>query len=318
MKRIANLFEVAAILSLLSVLAGLLGKYHHLLDLGAHLRLQATVTLLISGLALRWLKRPKCSKAALFFGVAFSLLLGPYFSFSSTTSEQQHRLFLMNVLTSNARKAEVISLIEGTNPDFAILLETDATWIEQLDEALLADWPHHIHIARSDNFGIALYSKLPFSSCDTIDYSTSVPTPSIRASFQTHKGLLRVIATHSLPPMNSVSFTARNELFAELAKDVRQHGADTTIVAGDFNCTPWSPWFKTLCGESTLHNSMRGQGLGISWTPFGFRILGIPIDHVLVGRRINVTRRHVGDVAGSDHRPVTVDFSIVQTPAASF
>ena len=81
-----------------------------------------------------------------------------------------------------------------------------------------------------------------------------------------------------------------------------------TIVAGDLNCTPWSPNFVDLLKSSNLINSGLGHGLAISWTPIPITALGLPIDHVLVGDGIQVADRKVGPHVGSDHRPVIVDF----------
>ena len=97
-------------------------------------------------------------------------------------------------------------------------------------------------------------------------------------------------------------------MFAALAKEIRTGDGPRTILAGDLNCTPWSYWFRRLLRESQLSNSAHGRGLNITWTPLRIAVCGLPIDHVLVGSEIRVSRRFVGPYLGSDHRPVVVDF----------
>ena len=119
---------------------------------------------------------------------------------------------------------------------------------------------------------------------------------------------LRLIVTHPLPPMNHRQWKSRNSHFARLAADVKAAGYERTIVAGDLNCSPWSYWFGRLSKQSGLRNSADGQGLNITWMPIPIPACGLPIDHVLVGPKIQVSQRTVGPYTGSDHRPVIVDF----------
>ena len=142
-----------------------------------------------------------------------------------------------------------------------------------------------------------------------LDAGSPLSTPSISATFELASGQpLRVIATHPLPPMNEAYWRSRNLWFEQVAALVRSSGAERTIIAGDLNCTPWSPWFERLCRQSGLRNSSLGHGLGISWMPIPISVCGLPIDHVLVGESIRVHDRQIGPDVGSDHRPVIVDF----------
>ena len=78
------------------------------------------------------------------------------------------------------------------------------------------------------------------------------------------------------------------------------------MVLGDFNCAPWSPHFRRLCGGAKLRDAARGSGFAPTWYPSRVPI-GIPIDHVLVGPAVAVEEHRVGPALGSDHRPVLVD-----------
>ncbi len=310
MKRVANLVEVVSFLSMAVVFGGFFGKWHYLLDLGSHFRIQAAGALLISGLFLWLLKRQRWAAVSFIIGLGLTASLWPFFRPSPAAAPSNtYRLLSMNVLTSNPRRDLVIDDIIKSDPDFIVLQEINASWIESLDEALGSSWPYHKSVPRSDNFGIAMYSKTPWKSCDVVEYSTMWPLPSLSAWFPLPDGSeLRLITIHPPPPTNRRLWHSRNALFAGLAADVQTAGHERTIIAGDFNCSPWSYWFSRLLKESGLQNSANGQGLNITWMPNPISVCGLPIDHVLVGPEIQVSQRMVGPYVGSDHRPVIVDF----------
>ncbi len=305
----ANLLEVFAFLSMAVVLVGFFGKWHFILDLSCHFRIQAVSSLLTCGLLLYFLKRRRWAIVSLVVGLGLTASLWPFLRPGLATSTNTYRLLSMNVLKNNPRHDRVIDYIVESNPDFIVLQETNAQWINTLDEALSSSWPYSKSIARFDNFGIAMYSKVPWVSCEVVEYSAKLPTPSLSALFHLPNGdKLHLITTHSLPPMNHSLWQVRNTLFKNLAIDVQASGHARTIVAGDLNCSPWSYWFGRLLLESGLRNSADGQGLNITWMPIPIPVFGLPIDHVLVGPKIRISQRTVGSYAGSDHRPVIVDF----------
>jgi len=293
-----------------AMLAGFFGKWHCLPDLCCHFRLQATGTLLISCLLLFRLRRRKWAIASLVVGLGLTATLWPFLRPGPSASAKDYRLLSMNVLTTNPRRDLVIDTIVANDPDFIVLQETNSSWIESLNDTLDA-WPYRKSVPRSDNFGIAMYSKMPWTTCDVLQSSAWFPTPSLDARIPLSDGQeLRLITVHPPPPMNDDLWNSRNTLFKDLAMDIQAAGCERTIVAGDFNCSPWSYWFRRLLKDSGLRNSADRQGLNITWMPFLISACGLPIDHVLVGPNVQVAKRRVGPYAGSDHRPVIVDFAI--------
>ena len=241
--RLANFFEIVSVLAIASVLVGLLGRWQVLCDLASHFRIQATVALFVAFVALACLKR---KRSAIMVGVAAIILaatlwpfLNPARDTGDATTGRSYRLLTLNVLTNNPRRDRVIDFIRQTDPDFIALQETSAAWMESLDAALRDEWPYRKEQPRSDNFGIALFSKIPWSACAVVEYSDRLPTPSIKATFDLEDGAtLNLIVAHPLPPMNYPCWMARNDVFVALANDIRQSHPARTILAGDLNCTP--------------------------------------------------------------------------------
>ncbi|QEG34301.1 endonuclease/exonuclease/phosphatase family protein [Bythopirellula goksoeyrii] len=310
MKRVAIPFQFIASLSLAVVTAGFFGKWNWLLDLCSHLRSQAVFALVVCGVLLLALERRRWGVVCLVVALGLTATLWPfYFPSGSATRTGTYRLLSLNVLAINPAKDKVIDFILETDPDFILLQETRASWIESLDEALGETWPYHKSYARLDYFGISIYSKIPWACCELKPFSKLYSTPSLDALIELPDGKrLRLIAVHPISPMNNDKWKSRNLHFEGIAEAVQTPEHGRTIVAGDFNCTPWSYWFRRLIRESGLRDAMEGQGFHVTWLPIPIGIFGLPIDHVLVGPDIQVTGFAVGPYVGSDHRGLVVEF----------
>ena len=119
--------------------------------------------------------------------------------------------------------------------------------------------------------------------------------------------VLEIVALHPYPPVGGRGSKERNTILKDAA--VYAAGEGSRIAIGDFNCSAWSPYFKSFVKESGLRDSARGRGINSTWFPFPLP-LGIPIDQVLVSPDITVLEREIGEDVGSDHRAVEVTFRI--------
>ena len=61
-----------------------------------------------------------------------------------------------------------------------------------------------------------------------------------------------------------------------------------SLLLGDLNITPWSPYFRDLLKLGNLRNSQDGFGIQPSW--FGL----LPIDHLLHSEEIAILDRRIG------------------------
>ena len=89
----------------------------------------------------------------------------------------------------------------------------------------------------------------------------------------------------------------------------RRRSSEPLVVAGDFNVTPYSPYFRDWLAASGLTDSRRGRTLSVSW-PATLPWFGIPIDHVAVNDGFTiVSHRRLPDF-GSDHYGVVVELAL--------
>ena len=81
------------------------------------------------------------------------------------------------------------------------------------------------------------------------------------------------------------------------------------IVMGDFNGPSWSADLKALQTATGLKGP---GGLLLTWPTWAWPVFRVPIDHVTVRGRLQVTKINAGPDVGSDHLPVEAEIAVKQ------
>jgi endonuclease/exonuclease/phosphatase (EEP) superfamily protein YafD len=285
-----------------------------LCEITSHFRVQyATVLLLLA--AFFWLEK-KFRITAVFaaFAAGNLVVIAPQFwGAKSPGNFAGHalRVMLVNVRTENQRYDLVIACINKHRPDLIVVEEMDERWRNEL-AGLREVYPHVKLETRDDNFGIALFSRLPFDGAEIVYFGRS-EVPSVAARLTVAGRKLTILGTHPLPPGSPENFTLRNEQLDAVATFAKNR-SNPVIVLGDLNVTPWSCCFQRLMKQGGLTDSSAGRGIYATW-PADLFPLRIPIDHCLVTPDVRIANKIVGNNIGSDHLPVVVD--LVLPPAVS-
>lgn len=211
------------------------------------------------------------------------------------------KLLLANIHTPNQRRAEILEIIRAEAPDVLLIVEANKIWAEEL-ESLADILPHgHVHLRR-DNFGIALYSRLPFEQVESRPLKDWQP-PTIVATLKLDGKPLTVVATHPVPPAGRYNLELRDaqlESLAELAAT-----RERLVLGGDLNVTPWSGRFRGMLEKGGLRDTRMGTGIVPTW-PRHLPFLFIPIDHFLVKGDLRASGLRAVDLPGSDHNGLVV------------
>lgn len=307
-----GLLAAASALVCMATLAGFAGHFWWMLDLAAHFRVQYALALMLGALAAlvqrhyRW--------AAVFAGFVLlnmALLtprLLPNAQATASNDGLVFRVLLANINSKHRDPAAIRRAIADQNPDFILLLEMTPWMLEQLAD-LTDRYPYQIARPQQDNFGIALFSRQPFSRTETWLFGPA-ERPSILAEFMSGERRFTLLGTHPPPPVSAELSRERNAQLAWLAQRSR-HTRQPLLLLGDLNLSPWSPWFDQLLTDSGLQDSANGRGIQPTW-PTGWPLLWIPIDHALFSEGIQIQRRSVGAGFGSDHYPVLVEFQVAR------
>ncbi|MHB0955842.1 MAG: endonuclease/exonuclease/phosphatase family protein [Pirellulaceae bacterium] len=290
-------------------LVGMAGRCWWVFDLCSHFRVQY---LLVLSLLLILFLRGKHFRTAAVCGFCAAINVGyvlPYYVPPDPTPHRSStvlRAISINVNTANRQVDLVKQLLHDYEPDVVLLMEVNAAWMTALEE-IRPQYPYQKAVPRDDNFGIALYSKLPFTACDTVEWGQA-GVPSLVGTVEVAGQRLTIVGTHPLPPINHQYAAFRNgqlEAVAEYLATV----TGPKILLGDLNTSPWSYYFGRLLKMTTLRDSSRGLGIAPTW-PTNQIWLRIPIDFCLVSQEIIIVDKHVGADIGSDHFPLIVDFSL--------
>ena len=269
-------------------------------ELMCHFRVQYFLAAACCAVALAVLRRWRWSLAACLLAALNGWTLWPYFPIPETPrahSSEPLRVVSANLYSGNPTPDRLIEYVRRVQPDVLIALEVTPEWERRLT-ALHAEFPYRAVQSRSDNFGIALYSRLPIREQSFAPLSEN--NSAIAAQVDLYGNSLTIIAAHPYPPGGGRNTRLRNTQLSELAR-LAAAAEGPCLVAGDLNVTPFSPAFDRLLVSGMLEDPRRGRGLMPTW-PAGRRTLQIPIDHCLArGVHVELT---VGPDFGSDHFPV--------------
>lgn len=308
-------FLAALLLSLLLV-GGFFGRLHPAFDSMAHFRVHLAAMLIVVAVPLafsrgfRWqgLLAAALGAWAILNVTGTSVVpgLGPVQASYEPKDEASpvYRLMQLNLRYNNAEPGKVLSLIGRVRPDIVTLEEVSAMWAGKL-MLLSSAYPYRI-VCSIDNHagGVAILALRPFAADaqgNCLDGGTvATATVDLGGRF------VEVGAMHLHWPWPA-SQAAQIEAIAPLLGDMAQ----TAILAGDLNATPWSAASARVAAAA----GMTAVGpSGPTWLyrllPEFLRFAGLPIDRVFTKGGVAVHSVRTLEAVGSDHLPVLVEFSI--------
>jgi endonuclease/exonuclease/phosphatase (EEP) superfamily protein YafD len=303
---------LAALLAGVSVVS-MLAAWHWLAELTVHFAPHYLVASLVLGAVLglgrRWVWALLCAGVlALNLWRVWPYLESPSVVEARSGPEAGIRVLQWNVNFRNRDPEPALAWIleREMGVDVVVLLEVTHLWRPVLD-ALARFYPHSLIETREDNFGIAVFSRLPDSDLRLLTHRGS-GLPSVLAIGSSPAGeIFALWAVHPPPPVGPELAALRNRQIATLI-DALRDPAMPMLVAGDLNMTPWSPWFARLVREAGLRDSGAGRGVRPTWAPAPVPAwLGLPVDHLLGTPEFRVLARELGPRMGSDHRPLVTE-----------
>lgn len=188
-----------------------------------------------------------------------------------------------NLLYGSANLPLLRTWLSQINADLIVLQEVTPGAAVQL--ASWDEYPYRAMVPQDDGFGIAVLSRNP-KAHTTWGVSFGSPYAAVTTQLGTHP--FTFYGIHPPPPAKPSWHVLRNSLLSHLREEALK---GSTIVAGDFNATPWS---AALPSDGLL----RATSLAPTWQGM------LPIDHVMATADWRVLDSGRGPDTGSDHRPV--------------
>jgi endonuclease/exonuclease/phosphatase (EEP) superfamily protein YafD len=222
------------------------------------------------------------------------------------------RVMTLNLWARNDRSDLVEKLVQAESPDVILLVEATPHWHDLLQQ-LRTRYPYAVPTVEDRNLPNMLLSRWPVKDARVVplgSWGRRVLVATICRSL-TGDGATTCALVFGLQadrPDSAAAAAARDSHLSALAEFIARQPERRVIVMGDFNLTPWSPYFSKFLDGAGLSDSARGRGVAPTWfsrlLPFG-----LPIDQILLGPDVAVVDRHVGADVGSDHLPVIADLA---------
>jgi endonuclease/exonuclease/phosphatase (EEP) superfamily protein YafD len=286
-------------------------------ELISHFRLQywaASILLCAISLSFKRSPKPLFWLSLLLISVNTIALAPWYFPHTSQTKTAPNlRILSANVNIRNDRYAPAIAMVQQQKPDIALFIETTEEWIKQLDTGIQEQMPYHFFDASS---GLALWSRYPLQNAKSDRLGSD--NFSLLATVQVGERSIQLIGIHFVVPLRQNLFEQRNQQLNGLSQAIQKRSTPTIII-GDFNLTPWSPYYSRLIQQTHLHNAQLGFGIHPTYpqpstlTRFPGWIaplLQIPIDHALVTPEIRIHNFYTVVHGNADHAAIVGDFVV--------
>ena len=234
--------------------------------------------------------------------------LGNYYFGDNAKGEQTNfKIISINIFSGNDDYSYLKDFLNKEKADVIVLQELTPAW-EKHVEFIRKAYPYYKEEVRTNNFGIAIYSKKPFTKVSTKNYIDAMH-PSILADFVVDGKPVTVLATHPVPPLpNQARFERRNKQYELMKQEIDALTTQNIVLIGDLNSTIYSPNFK-LVESDKMKDARSGFGLNNSWNAM-IPILRTNIDQCWVSKPIKVTNFYRGEDIKSDHFPIIVELKI--------
>lgn len=306
---ISNFVTAATLVPLGLFVFSLLGRYFYFAELVCNFRCQIMLMLIPFAIfalgARRWLIGGMILVALgwSMIGIVWVYLPG----YQPPAGPQVLKVMSYNVWATNTNYAEIANQIREIDPDFVSILEYASNWHEALN-CLNDRYPYQARIPRWHGFGIAMFSKYPLSDTKVMQLTElNTDNPFIMTNVTFGNQTIRMAAIHAVSPTTRYRLELRNQQFNEAATVLA--GKDVpTVIMGDFNCAPWSPFLIDFVKVTGYRDSRRGFGYHSTW-PSDKWMMRIPIDHAFVSDDVRVHNRVVGKRSDSDHLPIILEVS---------
>lgn len=209
--------------------------------------------------------------------------------------------------------------IQAEDPDIFFILEANETHAQTLRAAMRDAYPHQILFPKAHAFGMAAASKHKFTlkwvpKSHLVEGLDEINNFILLAKIQPEGAKpVKFYALHAPPPTLPSLFRQRNAELAHAAALINQQNrkpTDNVILLGDWNITPYSPFFEKLLKDTGLKNQTTTRYFLPSWPARLPALLQIPIDHILHRGGLTLIEKRRGPSLSSDHQAIVAVFRI--------
>ena len=299
-----------SVLLVICVILGSFGRYFWFADIFSNFAVQYFLTAAIVSAFLFGKRRNTMGIVVLLLCIFQISRVMPIWINDIGASEEREQyeevsILQYNVFKFNPFKKDATKWLQTKSDevDIIVLYEVTFDWVPMLEE-LKKKYPYNKIEPRTDSWGMAVFSKLPYSRIELEYTNDGAPVGILYANTAKNHVPFSVYTVHTKPPVTPGNWRKRNKIFSQVVDLIREDPALRVVMVGDLNVTRYSYWFEKLAANSGLRDSYEGWGIMGSWPSLLPNIFRIAIDHVLVSHNIGISDKSLGKSKGSDHVPV--------------
>jgi endonuclease/exonuclease/phosphatase (EEP) superfamily protein YafD len=178
----------------------------------------------------------------------------------------------------------VINYLLGLDADFISFQELTPDWDKELTRRLGSEFKYIHTMTRLDQYGMGLFSKMPFLSMDTVYYKE---IPNLAASIQLDEDeTCHILSCQVMPPVNQAAFASIEKHFTHLARYMNGQ-VGCFIVLGDLHLPPWSSEIQKFKLLSNLQDSRRD--INPRNIDGSMSLPRIPVEHIFYCKKFECT-----------------------------
>ncbi len=307
-----------AIVLFIAYAFSLLARSYWLFDLFSHFTIQYAIGALVLALMLALANHH--ALAIVFFVICFAnvvetrMLMNDPFRFGMPDKQGNLTIVQYNKLYRNHKFSVIRNLLQSRGDiDIVMIQESGIDTIEDLKQ-YKDIFPHQFPDNVDERFNdVSVLSKYPFkvTKVKVLDDSFEKFASRIEIKKPGFKKPVYIYSQHTITPMMRLHQKWRNKELAALAEAVKNDKEDFIIASGDWNITPYSPYFADFVKKSGLRYQNFGLLPETTWMSLSyFSFLKVPIDHILYKDGIELAYIKKGPASGSDHHPLIASFII--------
>jgi endonuclease/exonuclease/phosphatase (EEP) superfamily protein YafD len=214
------------------------------------------------------------------------------------------RIVVFNTGPRNDDIAAIAAAIRAADPDVAVLLESEDV-AEQVDRRLesLSLVPAPPTVAGELAPIVLARRAWPL----TVEPLAPQLRPVTVLTADLDGERVDIVAAHPLPPITRAWARSHDQSIAAMTDRVLPRERPY-VLACDCNTTPWTPSMRRLLGAGLREPTVAAT--------FAAPVVGVPLDHVLLGPGVVAVSRGLGPFAGSDHRLIVTEIALAPAPQA--
>lgn len=314
--------EAQSLTILLAAAYGLssLARLHWALDLFSHFAVQYAIGGLLLGVILLMARSQKFAIIAFAVMLLSASEMYRYVDFRNVGANQTKVFTVVqyNRHVSLFDHAQAQTWITANRENFDLIVLQEANQrADRLARDLTDIYPYNIREARNDAFGMVVMSKFPFLEKEIIDLGEFVFIRAFALRMVIQPPGMRepveIYALHAVPPMDAEAMAQRNREVLTIGQHIRDSALKNIVMLGDWNLTPYSPYFNDLVKVSGLRERLNNMLPMPTWpAQFKLPFLQIPIDHIMYKGSLTAASIQRGPAMGSDHYPIIATFTAPQ------